>query len=112
MKVFNDANFPQEVLQAAEPVVVDFWSGTCGDPCSDTENMLRGLEPLYPTITFGTMLSDANPVTTQQYAITVYPTVLIFNKGVVVDRFDGEPTQIELINALNALVPHLARTAS
>jgi thioredoxin 1 len=103
MKVFNDTNFAQQVLQSVTPVVVDFWSTGCGKPCSDTQNMLAGLQPLYPSIVFGTLLTDTNPVTTAQYAITVLPSVLIFQNGLVVNRFNGEPTQIEMIEALNAL---------
>lgn len=104
MKVFTDANFDQQVLQAQEPVIVDFWSTGCGQPCTDTEQMLQGLVPMYPNDSFGTLQTDTNPVTTARYQITVLPTVMIFYHGVVVNRFNGPPTQIQMITALNALI--------
>ena len=105
MQQFNDANFNSDVLQSNVPVVVDFWSTGCGQPCNDTLAMLHTLEPQYPTIKFGMLLTNDNPVTTAQYMITAFPTVIIYNHGVVVDRFDGAPTMAELVAALNALVP-------
>jgi thioredoxin 1 len=104
MKVFTDANFNLEVLQSNIPVVVDFWSTQCGQPCDDTENMLQGLVSLYPGVSFGTLQGNTNPVTVAAYTITIYPTVLIFDQGMVVNRFDGPPTQTQMINALNALL--------
>ena len=104
MQQFNDANFNSDVLQSATPVLVDFFSTGCGQPCNDTLAMLHTLEPQYPTVTFGTLLTNDNPVTTAQYVIVAFPTVIIYNHGVVVNRFNGQPTMAELVAALNALV--------
>lgn len=107
MQQFNDANFSSEVLQSEKPVVVDFWSTGCGTPCADTLAILHTLEPQYPHDKFGTLLTNDNPVTTQQYAVVITPTLIFFKDGVEVNRLAGAQAQSQaaIVAALDALNP-------
>ena len=90
----SDATFDSEVLNAQEPVVVDFWAEWCG-PC-------RMIAPALEEIA-GTMAGkvkvvklnvDENPATATKYGIMSIPTLLIFKNGQLASRQIGaQPKQ-------------------
>jgi len=91
--VVSDANFDQEVLKSAEPVVVDFFAEWCG-PC---KAMAPALEAVAADMTGQVKVAkldvDQNPAVTQQYAIQAMPTMMIFKGGKKVAERVGALTQ-------------------
>ncbi len=92
--IFTDANFKTEVLDAALPVLVDFWAPWCG-PCQMISPIVSALAKEYEgRIKIGKLNVDENPVIAGEYAVMSIPTLKIFKNGKVVDEMVGvQPTQ-------------------
>ena len=71
----TDETFDAQVLQAAHPVVVDFWAPWCG-PCKAIEPALDELP-----IDVVKVDIDENPRVAQRYGVLSLPTVILFAGG-------------------------------
>jgi thioredoxin 1 len=81
----TDETFAAEVLDAAEPVVVDFWAPWCG-PCHAVTAALEELEQdAGERLRFAKLNVDENVEVSTRYGVLSLPTVILFERG--------EPTQ-------------------
>lgn len=88
-KEFTDGNFEDEVINAAEPVLVDFWAEWCG-PCKALAPVIDELATEYDgKIKVGKIDTDANREISVRFSISAIPTVMLFHKGEIVDKFVG-----------------------
>ena len=86
---FTDSNFETEVLQAQQPVLVDFWAEWCG-PCRLLAPTIDKLARDYQgKVKVGKVDTDANRELAMTYRIQNIPTVLLFKGGQVAQRFVG-----------------------
>jgi len=85
----NDENFRQQVLEAGEPVLVDFWAAWCG-PCRMMAPVVEELAGDYEGRAKVFKLDvDANPQTAERYDITSIPTLLVFKNGQIAEKLVG-----------------------
>jgi len=99
---FTDSNFSAEVLESNEPVLVDFWAPWCG-PCRMIAPMVSELaSENLGTFKIGKINIDDNPSAAQSYGVSSIPTLMIFKKGEVVDRFVGVQPKNRLQQAIDA----------
>jgi len=85
----NATNFKQEVLQAASPVVVDFYATWCG-PCKMLAPMLEQLAgELNSRVKFAKADVDDMKDVAAYYDVTGVPTLMLFNDGKNVDKMVG-----------------------
>ncbi|MCX7965764.1 MAG: thioredoxin [Syntrophorhabdaceae bacterium] len=88
-KAVNDGNFLTEVLESNIPVLVDFWAAWCG-PCQVMGPVVDDVASQYEGKVKVLKLNvDENPQTPAKYGIRGIPTLILFNKGEVVDRLIG-----------------------
>lgn len=99
---FSDTNFPNEVLQSDQPVLVDFWAPWCG-PCRQIAPMIDQLAgENVGSIKVGKVNIDENPGTAEKFGVEAIPTLMIFKAGEVVNRFVGAQPKTRMQAALDA----------
>lgn len=85
----NDANFETEVMQAVEPVVVDFFATWCG-PCRKLTPVLKELAREYGgRVKFAKVDVDQAPQLAAAFRVTGVPMLAIMLGGRVVDQMVG-----------------------
>jgi thioredoxin 1 len=89
----SDASFQADVLESAEPVVVDFFADWCG-PCKAMAPALEQVAAeMKGKVKVAKIDVDQNPDITQRYRIQAMPTLMIFKNGEVAAQRVGALVQ-------------------
>ena len=89
----GDQNFDAEVLNAKEPVLVDFWAAWCA-PCRMVAPVVEAIAEEYEGKAKVFKLDvDQNSVTAGKYNIKGIPTLLLFKDGAVKEQIVGNTTK-------------------
>jgi thioredoxin 1 len=102
----TDASFDLEVLQAGQPVLVDFWATWCA-PCRMLAPVVEQVAlELDGRIMVVKMDIDANPATPGRLGIMSIPTLIIFKDGQPAERTVGYRSNLkgDLKQKLEALL--------
>ncbi|WP_144638471.1 thioredoxin TrxA [Bordetella genomosp. 13] len=81
IKNVSDASFDSDVLQAGQPVLVDYWAAWCG-PCKMIAPILEEVATEYAgRLTVAKLNVDENQDTAAKYGIRGIPTLMLFKDG-------------------------------
>jgi thioredoxin 1 len=89
----NEVNFDREVLNAMQPVLVEFWAGW-SESCRDMTPMLESLAgDDAAALKVARVNVEHHEQLTERYGVRAVPTPLIFNQGGVQDQIVGRTTE-------------------
>ena len=87
--VVTDNDFADQVVKSDTPVLVDFWAEWCA-PCRALGPIIESLSAEYDgKVKVAKVDVDSNPQIAMQFGIRSIPTVILFDKGQIVDTYIG-----------------------
>jgi thioredoxin 1 len=96
LKHTTDASFDDDVINAALPVLVDFWAEWCG-PCKKIAPVLEELAADYEgRLTIVKVNVDENAGSPAKFGIRGIPTLLLFKNGTVIATKVGAASKSQL----------------
>ncbi|MEZ5810299.1 MAG: thioredoxin [Rhizobiaceae bacterium] len=97
----DNSNFDTGVLNAAEPVVVDFWAEWCG-PCKMIAPALEEISAeVGDKVKIAKVNIDENPEIAARFGIRSIPTLMMFKGGEVADMKVGALPKSALSSWIN-----------
>jgi len=92
----NDLSFSGFINEVSKPVLVDFFSPTCG-PCRMLAPVIEALaKKYYGRVVIAKLDTSLNQMTASHYRIRGVPTLIFFKNGQMVNQITGALPEHEL----------------
>lgn len=100
----NETRFKSEVLNAVQPVVVDFWAESCAH-CQAIAPLLEEIRVETQGLVKVVRVNvDKNPALAGHYHVETVPTLIYFANGLVHDQTVGPVSKQEILAKIRALL--------
>ncbi|MFT4037827.1 MAG: thioredoxin [Thermomicrobiales bacterium] len=100
----TDQTFGAEVLEADQPVLVDFWAPWCA-PCRAVGAVLDNLAGERSDLKIVKINIDDNSEQAMKHRVMVLPTIILFKDGEEVGKLQGGVPPTAIARLLNTHVP-------
>jgi thioredoxin 1 len=100
----TDATYEEEVLNAEQPVLIDFWAEWCA-PCRQLAPVIKALAEEYgDRLRVAKVDADANTETAAKLQIRALPTLLFIKDGQVKGSLVGNQPKAKIQEQIEALL--------
>lgn len=100
----DDPGFDRVVRESALPVLVDFYSPTCG-PCRTLAPVIDAIARNYPgRLLVAKLDTSRHQMAASRFQIRGVPTLLFFKNGSLVDQIVGAAPQAEIEGHIRSLL--------
>ncbi len=89
-------NFKKEVLEAKQPVLLDFWASWCG-PCRMVSPIVDEIAGERSDIKVGKVNVDEQQELASQFQIMSIPTLVVIKDGKVVNKSTGAKPKQQIL---------------
>ena len=104
IKIISENSFNKDVIESKTPVLVDFWAEWCG-PCKVIGPILEEIsEEEKDKIIIGKINVDENQDIAAKYNVRGIPTLIIFNKGNLIDTMVGVSSKASIKDWINSKI--------
>jgi thioredoxin 1 len=101
IKHVTDATFESEVLQSAQPILVDYWAEWCG-PCKMIAPILDEVSAAYQgKLRIAKMNVDENRDIPAKFGIRGIPTLMLFKDGQLAATKVGALSKSQLVSFID-----------
>ena len=98
--VVEDNSFADKIIKSPLPVLLDCWAPWCG-PCKMIGPIMEELAGQWKgKVRVGKLNVDENPNTANQFQIRSIPTLLVFDKGKLVNTLVGALPKQQITQAM------------
>lgn len=92
-------NFRQEVLESAEPVLLDLWASWCG-PCRRVAPVIEEIAMQRQDIRVGKINVDEQPELATAFRVMSIPMLVVMKGGKVVNQAVGALPKDQIVSLL------------
>ena len=100
----NDDNFTKVIEATDLPLIVDFWSISCGPCKAMLPAYAKASELLFPRAIVAKLNIETSPQTTEKYDVRGLPTFIVFKDGQSTTRKIGAMTTKQIVEWVESVI--------